>query len=197
MAEMRFNIPLRAQNLEDATFVWDTSYSNILMRDDLGTYVQTDNDVTITDGAVRSFVKTTVDFLYPFTIEFHTIIDGMAYGEVKFWMENSQTAWTYRYIYVIAKIIGITESGTETEFGTYTTDESSIYLDQLALSPANQATTAFPLFIEIDNKILNETQKLIYRIETYVKAHSYSGSVELQMQIEKNIDETFIKLPIV
>ena len=137
-----------------------------------------------------------VDFLYPFEIEFHTIIDGMAYGETEIWMENSIAAGTYRYIYIIAKIIGITESGTETEFGTYTTDEVTITLQSVNAAPQNQETIGFPFFIEIDNKILNETQKLIYRLEVYVKASSWAGDTELQLHANKNTDKTFVKLPI-
>lgn len=198
MAEMRIPESLRCQHLNDFSYTWDETYNKLLLRNDLATNHSTTDSTALSSIPLDSYGDNIFDFILPWKYKYRTILDGTARGSVKFDITAyANTGQTTTYAYVVITLLAITSAGVETTLGTATTGTKSVQDD--AGGAATTSSHEIPFWMNIDNQIIDEDNKLVLRVNVKAK-YTETGSttsVSGTLYHAKNADDTFIEVPLV
>jgi len=198
---MRILELLKGQVLTYHTYSWNTTYSKLLLRDNL----HTETGVTSESGALANnnttYQNNNIDFIQPFKYASRFVIDGTARGniKVKIWLEaQTNPGSVTQYVKVTPSLVAITSAGVERTLATGSTTSEMTKSTSWGDGPVS-ITTVFPFFIDVDNQIVIETERLLLRCNIQLKYASLTGTVTKTITYFTaiNSQDTFVEIPVV
>ena len=200
MSLMRVYDKLRAQVLTQTTVTWDTAYSTLLEREDFrpATGVTASTDISITYPLADYTLVGTTDFILPRTYAYRMRLDGYARGNLNWGMSlhNGPSGSTDVWGYPVVSLVTKTSAGTVTSLGSATLNTR--YLSSGTPSETKTETSDVPFWIQLQNKLISETNLLLLRIQWYSKSSTNGAPVlHFTYNTALNTDDIYVTLPLV
>lgn len=209
MSEMRLMEKLRAHKFTDFTYVWDTTYTGILVRSADGDFpanIRTTATEAFThSSADPTWDSTAFNYILPRRYQYTTVFDGVARGNIKVKSDIEASALNAAsvsyYIRCKVHLKSITEAGVSTTLAS--TAYTTTIVHTCPGSSTSSLTVDIPFWLDLDNIILPNDERLILNIVIeggkYVRTSYVSGSHSAvgTYYHTVNTDECFIELPII
>lgn len=208
MADMRLMEKLRGQKFTDFSYTWDTTYTTILVRSGDGDFpanIRTTATQAFTESSASpTYDQTTFNFILPRRYEYTTVFDGVARGNVKVnsYINNTGVSCTSSsyFVYATLTLKGITSGGVARTLATVTTNTIT---HTLGGEQTGNLLVDIPFWMDINNQVLNNDERLLLVVTVYGGAYTHSGHVSGSHSAAGtlyhtiNTDELFIELPMV
>ena len=183
------------------SYSWDMSRNTLLFpaSTTLRAGVESGGNTTALDcsSICPTYTDTVIAAILPRNYRFNTVLDGVAFGNVKIYFRITSTDGYVQTLSmtVTARLRTVTAAGVWTTHKTYTIVTG--YSISRAMTGETVATLEFPFWFDLDNIHIPVTERLVWEL-------TFSGCRALATEAAAgtayhtlSTDETFIELPYV
>jgi hypothetical protein len=197
---MRYLDVLKGQVLTYYAYSWNTTYSKVLLRDDL----HADTTITAQSGALTdgaAYTDNILNFLQPFKYSSKMVLDGIARGNIKININlapQTNPSSVNEYVKVTPSLVAITEAGVERTLATGSTS-SEVTLAATWAGGVATLTTCIPFFINLNDQTVAEDERLLLRLNVQCKYANLVNTVTrtVTYYTALNSQDVFIEIPVV